>query len=166
MQEPTENCLLYRIVSRKYAHGRWTQVAAQRRRVDPTAPRLYPLQLLLPDCVCFSLLLPDCVLFSCCYSSASACYHAHAVQSIISPHIHYRFHHSACCYIIWFVRGRTCEKYIDPLQSCSKNGGWAYFRGCARDYGRYHEVKHSCKSMPLFKFSHIHECVRALYTAL
>jgi len=35
-----------------------------------------------PDCACFSLVLPDCVLFSCCSSSASACYHAHAVQSM------------------------------------------------------------------------------------
>ena len=45
-----------------------------------TVSRLRPLQLLLPDCIRFQLLFPDCVRFSCCCSSASACYHAHAVQ--------------------------------------------------------------------------------------
>ena len=74
---------------------------------DQTAPQLHPLQLLLPDCIRFSLQLFNCVLFSGC-SSAAACYHTHAVQ--ISPHIHYRFHHYACCYILlWFF-------------------GWAYFQ--------------------------------------
>jgi len=56
------------------------------------APRLCPLQLLLPDCVCFS----------CCSSTASssaaaprvhasACYHTHTVQSIISTKVAHHY---------------------------------------------------------------------------
>ena len=38
-----------------------------------TAPRLRPLQLLLPDCIDpLQLLLPDCIRFSCCSPLASA----------------------------------------------------------------------------------------------
>ena len=51
---------------------------------------------------------PNCIHFSCCCcSSTSACYHTHTVQSIISPHIHYRFHH---------------------LHAVTYYVGWAYFR--------------------------------------
>jgi len=57
----------------------------------PTAPQLPLLQLLLPI-VFTPAAAPNYVLFSCCSSSASTCYHTHALQSIIITKV---AHH--CC---------------------------------------------------------------------
>ena len=98
---------------------------------DWTVLRLHPLQLLLPHCVCLSLLLPNCVLFSCCCWSASTCCHAHVAQTIVSLHIHYRFHIYACCYIFGLLVGILSSNKWPFAITCSENGGWTYFLGRA-----------------------------------
>ena len=54
-------------------------------------PWLCPPQLVAPRLCPLQLLLPDYILFSCCSLSVSACYHAHAVQSIISTKVAHGF---------------------------------------------------------------------------